>query len=117
MNVVPSAATRRLAERMVAEAERSTTADVVLRCLPDVQPGQVPALIGLLLTSTKVHKKVGRPARPITYSEPERREANRRYRAGERDDPWVTEGYRQYQVVAVRRSRAAQAAMGRRRAS
>lgn len=47
MNVVATRNTRAIAQRMAVEVKEHG-ADVVLRYLPDLEPGQVPALLGLL---------------------------------------------------------------------
>lgn len=103
MNVVPTPRVRQVAADMIRDAEDMPGADVILKHAGKIRRSEIPALIGVLLTATKQHKKLGRTPLPITYTEAEQRECNRRYKAGERDDDWVTEGYRQYQRTCKRR--------------
>lgn len=105
LNLVPSRATRQLAERMIYDAQQTTGADVVLAHIRSINPTQVPALIGILLTATKPHRKLGRPIVPLTLSPDERREAHRLYKQGDRTE-WVVLGQREYQRANTRSLRA-----------
>jgi hypothetical protein len=104
LNIVPTKATRQLAERMIFDAHRECGADSVLDNIADLDPKQTAALIGLLLEATK-GRGVGRPIIPLTLRPEERREAHRLYNMGERDG-WVIQGNREYQRAASRSLRA-----------
>jgi hypothetical protein len=104
LNVVPTKATRQLAERMIFDAAKECGADSVLANIADLEPSQVTALIGVILDATHPRGR-GRPEIGLTYSHVERREAHRRYMAGERD-AWVIQGQREYQRANQRSLRA-----------
>ena len=95
MNVVPNARTKLIARAMVQDASLEPGADVVLKHLHKVPADQLPALIGVLLTATKIHKKTGRPRLADRFTPEVRAEGVRRYKAGERDE-WVVAAYREY---------------------
>lgn len=99
--IIPTPKTRRLADVMVRAAETTTGHDAALQYLKHVEPAQIPALVGVLLTATKQHKKVGRTPLPITYSRKDQLKAKARYKAGHRDE-WTVEGRRQYERVMLR---------------
>lgn len=99
MNVVPTPRTRAIAHRMIRTATEETGADAVLRLLPKLERDQVPALVGLLLTNTRLQAKMGRPRMRLEFSPEERKEANRRYKRGERDEEWTMPRWREYQRV------------------
>jgi hypothetical protein len=105
LNIVPTKATRQLAERMIFDAERESGADSVLANIADLEPGQVCALLGVVLEATRPRAKVGRPIIPIELSPKDRREAHRRHRQGDRD-AWVIRGEREYQRANRRSLRA-----------
>ena len=69
MNVVPTKATVGIARRMVAETA-DTGADVVLNYLPDVEPGQVPALVALLAKWASGEPIIVLKAPPTRSTEP-----------------------------------------------
>jgi hypothetical protein len=97
LNIVPTKATRQLAERMIFDAHRECGADSVLDNIADLDPKQTAALIGLLLDATNPPRT--RPAhhRPDHQAE-ERREAHRLYGLMRRTvTPWVIQGNREYQ--------------------
>lgn len=105
VNVVPTEQTRRVAAAMMHQARQSTGADAALRHLPDLQPEQLTALVGLLLTQIKVISKSGRPTMPLTLSEEERRRGYAAWRRGERT-PFTERAYREYQRANQRARRA-----------
>lgn len=110
--VVATPATRKLAKAILADAMWDG-ADAVLRHLPDVYPGQVPALIYLLAraaTTGEVPAPTGTPRKPLLLSPDERRRAHRRYAAGSRD-PATMRGEREYQRESKRRRDAARRAV------
>lgn len=49
MNIVPTPATARIAKLAIADARRKSSGDSVLRWLPEVDPDQQPAFLGLVL--------------------------------------------------------------------
>lgn len=102
MNVVPTQRTRDIARHMIATAAEESGADAVVRLLPKVPADQLPALVGVLLTNTKIQQRIGRPRLKDTYTEEERRRANRQYKAGMRDD-WTMTGWREYQRIHQRK--------------
>lgn len=104
VNIVPTDATRRLARSMMADARRTTGGDAALKHLPELQPEQLVALIGALLTQIKVTEKVGRPPLPLELAEDERRRCHAAYRNGDRT-PEVVAGEREYQRVNQRARR------------
>ena len=61
--------------------------------------------MGVLLTATKAHRKLGRPILPLTMSPAQRREAHRLFKQGDRSD-WVVQGQREYQRANQRSLRA-----------
>lgn len=109
VNVVPTPATRTLARRMIADAEKTSGADASLAHLHDVHPLQLVALVGLLLTATKQHKKIGRPAVPLQFSEDDRRRGYTAYRNGLHTE-FTEAAYREYQRVNQQRRRARETA-------
>ena len=104
MNVVPSQRVRRLAEEMVKDAEEMPGADVVIKYGRHIRRSDVPALLALLLTSTKAHKKLGRPALPAVLPEAERRRQYAFYKKGDRS-PEAVHAFREYQRIQQRRQR------------
>lgn len=98
VNLVPTPATRALAAEAIYEASRRTGPDAALIVLAKAAPDQLPALLGLILTSTKVHKKVGRPRLPLQLSATERRRAHTAHANGDRSE-WAVNGEREYQRV------------------
>ncbi|MBZ5736469.1 hypothetical protein K8Z61_18415 [Nocardioides sp. TRM66260-LWL] len=104
INVVPNHRTRAVATRMVRLAEERNGADAVLECIADVDPQQIPALIAVLLTSTKVHKKTGRPPMPIQFDHADRLRGYRQYRQGSRTE-FAVAAYREYQRINRRKQR------------
>jgi hypothetical protein len=96
VNVVPTPRTRAIAQRMIADAVQDTGPDAALRHLSRVQQEQLPALVGVLLTNAKMQRQLGRPRLPLTYTDEQRRRANRQYKAGMRDE-WTVTGWREYQ--------------------
>lgn len=71
MNVVPTRATRHLAERMIREAtaDFGCGADAVLECLEDCMVDQVPALLGYVLDRCVPQVEiVVEPSRPVPQS-------------------------------------------------
>lgn len=102
LNVVPTTYTRRIVEQMISAAAEETGPDAVLKLLPKVEPRQVPALVGLLLTNTKVTRKMGRPRLPERFTDAERKAANNRYKKGARD-PETVAAWREYQRLCQRR--------------
>jgi hypothetical protein len=104
-NLVPTAATRALAARAIYEAEKQTGPDAALLAVRNVEPDQVAALIGVILTATKVHKKIGRPRVPVQFPPDERRRLHTLYKNGDRS-PETLEGEREYQRVNQRNRRA-----------
>lgn len=98
MNVVPTPRTRAIAHRLMKVAAEETAYDAVLRVLPKVERDQIPALIGVLLTNTRLQAKMGRPRMPLLYTPEERKEANRRYKKGDKSE-WVMPRWREYQRV------------------
>lgn len=105
VNLVPTPDTRAVAQRMIHTAQLSTGGDAVLQHLGKVSPDQFPALVAALLTATKVHKKIGRPAQPLQFSEDDRKRGYRLYRQGQRT-PFAVAAYREYQRVNQARRRA-----------
>ena len=105
LNLVPTKATRQLAERMIFDAAKETGADSVLANISDLDPNQTSALIGILLDATNPRRKLGRPIIALTLSPTQRREAHRRHRQGDRED-WVIQGEREYQRANARSLRA-----------
>lgn len=105
--LVPTARTRAVAQMLLRDAAKTTAIDAVLNHLDRIEADQVHALIGVLLTAAKQHKKLGRPRMTLHLTESQRREMHRRYRRGERT-PEVVEGEREYQRVnqQARRKRA-----------
>jgi len=101
VNVVPTPATQRLAVLMCDTARKAGGADAVLIHLRDVDPAQVPALLGVLLS----RPKLGAPLKPFTYNEAQRRAAWAAYQRGERS-PWVKAGAREYRRANQRKRRA-----------
>lgn len=104
-NLVPTPETRALATRAIYAAEQRTGADAALLIYREVDPDQLPALLGLVLTATKAHKKLGRPRIPLQFSADERRELHKLYKRGGRSRR-VTAGEREYQRVNQRNRRA-----------
>lgn len=102
MNVVPTPRVRAIATAMISDAEQMPGADAFMRHCAKVRRDEIPALIGLLLTATKQHKKLGRPAQEITYTRDEMLRAKRQYKAGMRDE-WTCEGKRQYERLWARK--------------
>lgn len=105
LNLVPTRATRQLAERMIFDAHRETGADSVLDNIADLDPDQTAALIGVLLDATNPKSKRGRPIIALTLTPDQRREAHRRHKQGDRE-PWVIQGEREYQRANRRSLRA-----------
>lgn len=105
-NLIPNAATKALAQRMIDDAHRSTGPDAAA-LLSDVAPDQLYALVGILLTRIKRRERMsdGRLRLVDQFSEVERRAANRRYAQGDRD-PLTVAQRREYVRVGVRRARA-----------
>lgn len=104
-SLVPTARTRLLAKRLIYESYQSTGVDAVLNHLDELEDDQIHALIGVLLTATKQHRKNGRPPLPLQFSETQRRELHRLYANGDRS-PEVVAGHREYQRVNQRARRA-----------
>lgn len=102
VNVVPTARTRQVASDLVASAAKETGFDAVIEHLHRITPEQYPALIGILLGHNP-----GRPRLDEEFTELQRLEAHRRFRAGDRDD-WVMSGEREYQRIHKRLTRARQ---------
>lgn len=98
MNIVPTTRTRNIAHHMIAVANEETGSDAVIRLLPKVPVDQIPALVGVLLTNTRLQAKTGRPRLRDRFTPEERREANRLYKRGDRTD-WTMERWREYQRV------------------
>lgn len=74
----------------------------MLRLLPHVEPDQVPALIGVLLTQAKPRQRSGRRLLPLVFTERERLDGNARYKKGHRDELTMAQ-WREYQRVNQRR--------------
>lgn len=118
MNVVPTMHTKRVAHRLVRSIpERG--AEAALHALAHVPDEQVPALVALLARQAACTVQIHRPSLPAVMpsgrvapgtppvlTEAQRREAHRRYRAGERA-PHVVAGEREYQRMSRRARRAA----------
>ena len=100
LNVIPTLRTRALASILIQEAREATGVDAVLNHIDhlDADPDQLYALIGVLLTHTKIHKKAGRPRLRLVFTPEERRAANAAYKKGDRT-PEVVAAYREYQRV------------------
>jgi hypothetical protein len=105
LNLVPTRATRQLAERMIFDANKDNGADSVMANIADLDASQTAALIGVLLEATTPRRKVGRPIIALVLTPAQRREAHRLYMQGDRD-PWVLEGQREYQRANQRSLRA-----------
>lgn len=105
VNIVPTPDTRAVARAMIHATEQTSGGDAVLQHLSKVAPDQFPALVAALLTATKVHKKLGRPAQPLQFSEDDRKRGYRQYRQGQRT-PFAVAAYREYQRVNQARRRA-----------
>lgn len=101
--IVPTQRTRAMAQAMLYHTDQADGFEAVIRHLRYVRPEQYPALLAVILQAGRG----GRPRIPVTYTDDERREAHRRYVAGERGD-WVEHGEREYQRVAKRRQVARQ---------
>lgn len=112
VNVVPTKRTRRLAAVMVHDAHQSTGPDAALRHLGRIEPEQVTALVGLLLTQVKVVSKSGRPQLPLTLSAEDRLRGYSAWRRGDRS-PFAELAVREYRRAAARARRAR---LGNRRA-
>jgi hypothetical protein len=105
VNLVPTPATRALAAEVIYQAEQRTGPDAALVALEKVSPDQLPALLGIVLTATKVHKKVGRPRVPLQFTAEERRQAHTAHKNGDKS-AWAQAGEREYQRVNQRQRRA-----------
>lgn len=104
MNLVPNKRTRQLAQIMVRHAHRETGLDAAARWLPEVEPDQVGALIGLLLTNVKVQERQIAPRREDQFTDAERKAGYAAYKKGSRSE-WAIECFREYQRLAARRAR------------
>lgn len=102
LNIVPTARTKAITNAMLRHAKEETGPDAAAKILPLVPEDQWPALIGLLLSGVKMQALPGRPSKALRFTEEERLEGNRRYRAGHRDDDTVAK-WREYQRVSQRR--------------
>ena len=104
MNVVPTPRVRKIAEAMIADAEEMPGADAFMRHCTKVRRGDIPALIGLLLTATKQHKKLGRPAEPMVLSAADRMRGYALYKRGDRTE-FAKTANREYQRMLRSRQR------------
>lgn len=106
-SLVPTPRTRAVAQMLLRDATKASAVDAVLNHLDRIEDDQVHALIGVLLTAAKQHRRIGRPRLALKLTEAKRREMHTRYRRGERE-PEVVEGEREYQRVnqQARRARA-----------
>ena len=104
MNIVPTPRVRRLAEQMIADAEKMPGADAAIRHLANVRGDEVPALLGVLLTATKQHKKPGRPAIPTKLSTEDRMRGYALYKKGDRSE-FARAANREYQRIIRARKR------------
>jgi hypothetical protein len=102
INVVPTVHTKDIANAMLRHAREEGGADAAAKLLPLVPADQWPALIGLLLTGQRIKQLPGRPRKPLIYTEAERLDGNRRYKAGERDPDTIAK-WREYQRESQRR--------------
>lgn len=101
VNVVPSDATRRLAASMIRDAAATTGADSALKHMPEMRADQLVALIGVLLTATKQHRKPGRAPVPSQFTAEERRRGWSQYRQGVRTE-FAVAAAREYRRMAQR---------------
>lgn len=104
MNVVPSPRVRRLADAMIRDAEEMNGADVVIRHAKSIRGEDLPALLALLLTSTKVHKKIGAPRLPELLTDADRLRGYAAYKRGDRTE-FAIQAFREYQRIQQRRHR------------
>lgn len=103
INFVPTMATKRLAQRMLRQAAVTNGPDAA-RLLADVQPDQLYALVGFLLTSAEANGKTGGIQIANRFTVDERKAGHSRYRAGARD-PLTIAQHREYARLYMRRYR------------
>ncbi|HET9829001.1 MAG TPA: hypothetical protein VFQ11_10885 [Nocardioidaceae bacterium] len=102
INVVPNSRTKAIANEMLRLAREENGADAAAALLPQIPVDQWPALVGILLRHARVRQLPGRPRMPLQYTDAERLEGNRRYKAGHRDADTMAK-WREYQRVIQRR--------------
>lgn len=92
MNVVATRTTRKAADRMMRLAAKVGGPEAARRVLPDLEPGQLAALVGLLLRPARhgVTESRGRPVLPTTMSDEAMRRGYSQYRQGVRNDFTIT---------------------------
>jgi hypothetical protein len=103
-NIVPTAATRKLAAAMITDARKTTGGDAALKHLPDLHPEQLAAFIGALLTQIKIVEHQRGHLLPLELEAEERRRCHAAFARGERT-PEVVAGEREYQRVDKRMRR------------